>query len=57
MSLPCEKKRAVIWSRRFLRSLLVPYETPRVPRVYRQEASRLLRHFPYEGELDRMVWK
>lgn len=56
MSLPDEKLRAVIWTKRFLQELLDPKATPRVPRAIRTRAGWLLRHFPYEGELERMEW-
>lgn len=46
MTLPDERTRAVHSARTFLRSLLDPKETPRVPRATRQWASRVLRHYP-----------
>lgn len=46
MTLPDERTRAVIAGREFLLSLLDPKETPRVPRAVRQQALRVLRHFP-----------
>lgn len=56
MSLPSEKQRAVLYARRFLYDLLDPKKTPKVPRPIRLQAIRILRHFPYEGELERMTW-
>ena len=46
MTLPDERYRAVIQTRRFLRSLCDPHETPRVPKDIRQRALWCLRHYP-----------
>lgn len=53
MTMPCERTRAVQYTREFLLRLCNPKETPRVPREVRRQASRLLRHYPgtfYLGE-------
>ena len=46
MTLPQQKVWAVENTRRFLLSLLVPRQTPRVPRAVRIEAGNLLKHYP-----------
>lgn len=51
MTLPDERYRAVMWAGRFLQSLSYSSETPRVPLKVRQEARRILRHFPSEWDM------
>lgn len=46
MTLPNERTRAVKYAQEFMRSLLDPKQTPRVPKAIRKEAYRVLRHFP-----------
>ena len=46
MTIPVERTRAVDGTRDFLRSLLDPKQTPRVPGKVRQEARACLRHYP-----------
>jgi len=46
MTLPIERTNAVLRTEKFLCSLLDPKQTPRVPKSIRQEAARLLRHYP-----------
>jgi hypothetical protein len=53
MTLPAQRTRAILWVRRFLLSLLDPRETPRVPRPIRDEARRVLRHYPLEHDIQR----
>lgn len=48
MTLPDERTRAVIAAQDFLRRLLDPKETPRVPKSIRKEARSILRHYPSE---------
>lgn len=50
MTIPNERRQAVITTRDFLRSLLNAKKTPRVPKSVRQQALRCLRHYP--GEFD-----
>jgi len=52
MTMPDERLRAVNNTREFLRSLLDPKKTPRVPRSVRMSAYRCLRHFPHEYEME-----
>lgn len=51
MTLPNERTRAVHNARRFLRDLLDPKKTPKVPRSIRREAYWILRHFPGDLEM------
>jgi hypothetical protein len=50
MTLPDERFRSIRHAREFLRNLLDPTKTPRVPKAVRKEAYWVLRHFP--GECD-----
>ena len=45
MTLPVERFNSINFTREFLRSLLDPKLTPRVPYI-RQQASSMLRHYP-----------
>jgi hypothetical protein len=46
MTLPDERYRAVMQTAEFLQALSFSSETKRVPLAVRQEARRLLRHYP-----------
>ena len=46
MTLPIERTNAVLNVERFLMDLRDPKKFPRVPRAVREEAGRLLRHYP-----------
>lgn len=54
MTLPDERYRAVIQTRRFLMDLCNPEHTPRVPKLVRQTARDMLRHYPNEWEMRRV---
>lgn len=54
MTVPSERTHAVLNTRNFLRSLLDPKQTPRVPRDIRRQASWLLKHYPAPFEMDRV---
>jgi hypothetical protein len=56
MSLPEEKIRAVTATRQFLYDLLNPKKTPRVPKAVRLEARRVLKHFPFDCEIQIRDW-
>ena len=47
MSLRNEQYRALYRTREFLRELLQPSATPKVPRAIRKEASSCLKHYPF----------
>lgn len=51
MTLPDERYRAVVQTAKFLESLSYSSETKRVPLAVRQEARRLLRHYPSEYDM------
>ena len=49
MTIPCERTRAVVYTRDFLFRLSSPYMPDgikKIPKAVRDEARRLLRHFP-----------
>jgi hypothetical protein len=52
MTVPNERTRAVVRTESFLRDLLDPQKTPRVPKSIRSEALALLRHYPSSSEMD-----
>lgn len=52
MTIPIERTRAVLDTKTFLYRLLDPADTPRVPSVVRDEARRLLRHYPTELDME-----
>jgi len=57
MTLPCERYRAIKHTEEFLKDLLNPSKTPRVPKRYRQQAYSLLRHYPSGYNLDILATK
>ena len=46
MTLPIERTNAVLRTEKFLIDLRDPKKYPRVPKAVREEAQRLLRHYP-----------
>ena len=52
MTMNYERRRAVNQTRDFLAGLQDPKKTPRVPKEIRQEASRLLKHFPRDYDME-----
>ena len=51
MTLPDERYRAVIQTRRFLLDLCNSEHTPRVPKLVRETARSMLRHYPNDWEM------
>lgn len=51
MTLPDERYRAVIQTRRFLFDLCNPDHTPRIPKLIRDTARSMLRHYPDEYDM------
>ena len=51
MTLPDERYRAVVQTCRFLFDLCNPEHTPRVPKLVRDTARDLLRHYPNERDM------
>ena len=52
MTLPIERTWSLKQTREFLRSLLDPKQTPRVPRSIRRLAGSCLRHYPADYEIE-----
>ncbi len=48
MTVPSERFNAILNTREFLRSLLDPKKTPRVPSSIRKDAYWCLRHYPWD---------
>lgn len=55
MTLPDERYRSLVHTKKFLIELLSPHMTPRVPKIVRQRASALLRHWPDDYHLELMT--
>lgn len=55
MTLPRERYQAVNNVRAFLRSLLMPSLTPKVPRWIRREARWKLKHYPLEMYMEEVA--
>lgn len=53
MTLPDERYRAVVQTRRFLLDLCNSQHTPRVPRIIREHARSMLRHYPSDWDMNR----
>lgn len=53
MTLPDERYRAVVQTRRFLMDLCNPEHTPRVPKLVRDTARSMLRHYPSDWDMQR----
>ena len=51
MTLPDERYRAVVQTRRFLLDLCNPQHTPRVPKLVRETARSMLRHYPTDHDM------
>lgn len=52
MTIPLERTNAVVNTEQFLVELLDPKKTPRVPRYIRDQAQRLLRHYPTKYDME-----
>ena len=53
MTLPDERYRAVVQTRRFLLDLCNAEHTPRVPKLVRDTARSMLRHYPSDWDMNR----
>ena len=53
MTLPDERYRAVVQTRRFLLDLCNSEHTPRVPKLVRETARSMLRHYPSDWDMQR----
>ena len=52
MTIPFERTRAMIETKRFLLELTDPKVMPRVPRAIRGKAKSLLKHYPTYAEIE-----
>ena len=52
MTLPDERYRAVVQTRRFLLDLCNSQHTPRVPKLIRDTARSMLRHYPSDWDMN-----
>ena len=52
MTLPIERIHAINNTRAFLRKLIDPKQTPRIPLAIRTEARWMLKHYPWEMDMD-----
>lgn len=57
MTIPDERTTAIYNAREFLRALLDPKKTPRVPKAIRTQAYWTLRHFPAQYEIEEAAKK
>jgi hypothetical protein len=55
MTLPDERYRAVVQTRRFLLDLCNPQHTPRLPKLVRETARSMLRHYPNDWDMQIMA--
>lgn len=55
MTLPDERYRSIIQTRKFLMELTSPLMTPKVSKVIRDRARSLLRHYPSDYILEAMA--
>lgn len=55
MTLADERWRSLVETKKFLMTLLSPHATPKVPRVIRERALALLRHWPADYHLEKMT--
>jgi hypothetical protein len=51
MTLPDERYRSVVQTRRFLLDLCNPEHTPRIPKLVRETARAMLRHYPSDYDM------
>ena len=55
MTLPDERYRAVREARRFLQSLCSSTATPGIPKIIRNQAAGVLRHYPTDWDLEQLL--
>lgn len=51
MTLPDERRRAILRGRNLLLDLITPSKTPGVPAAVRQEAMSILKHYPTQHDI------
>jgi len=52
MTLPDERFRSIKYAQDFLRDLLDPKVTPKIPKHIRKRAYSILKHFPHQYEME-----
>jgi len=52
MTMPRERRQAVIRTEKFLIDLMDPKKTPRVPKEIRKKAAQCLRHYPTDYDMN-----
>ena len=52
MTMPRERRQAVIRTEKFLIDLMNPKTTPRVPKEIRKKAAQCLRHYPTDYDMN-----
>lgn len=52
MTLPDERYRSVRYARQFLYDLCDPKKTPGIPKIIRQQAQGILRHYPNDWDME-----
>jgi len=52
MTMPKERRQAVIRTEKFLIDLMDPKTTPRVPKEIRKKAAQCLRHYPTDYDMN-----
>jgi len=53
MTLPDERYRAVLYAKKFMEELIYDRKTyPRLPKIVRQRAASVLRHYPNEWDME-----
>ena len=57
MTLPCERYLAIKRTENFLKDLMDPKKTPRVPKEIRKQAYYCLRHYPRRYDIDLLATK
>lgn len=55
MTIPSERYRALLQGKELIESLCSSSQTPRVPKHIREQAHRVLRHYPSEWEFQEMA--
>lgn len=52
MTMPDERRNSIKYTRDFLRDLLDPKKTPRIPKEIRKRAGSCLRHYPGDYHME-----
>lgn len=52
MTIPVERTNAILYTSEFLKDLMDPKKTPRIPKHIRLRARQLLKHYPTQFEME-----